>query len=159
MRYLDALGCGSRSRDPDYAARNRPANLRAIFHIKSDSAMFDSIAVLSGNGSADRVVAACGIGPFSSNCRPTRFGARLGETQQTICQAVNDLKKLCFLPYCKPPVNLSDASGLFEGAGRLFSPIWSYCRIRKSTVSRALSHQQICNEYVIDRRIFLNFAA
>jgi hypothetical protein len=32
--------------------------------MKSDSAMFDNIAMPSGNGSSNRVVAACAIGPL-----------------------------------------------------------------------------------------------
>jgi hypothetical protein len=48
-----------------YAARSAPAIRRAIFHIKSDSAMFDNIAVSSGSGSPDRILAVCGIGLFS----------------------------------------------------------------------------------------------
>jgi len=46
-----------------YAVASNHANRRATFHIKSDSAMFDNIAVPSGKGSSDRVPAACGIGP------------------------------------------------------------------------------------------------
>jgi len=46
-----------------YAVASAHANRRATFHIKSDSAMFDNIAVPSGKGSSDRVPAACGIGP------------------------------------------------------------------------------------------------
>ena len=45
-----------------YAANSKPAMCRAIFHIKSDSAMFDNIAVPSGSGSGNRVVAAYSIG-------------------------------------------------------------------------------------------------
>ena len=71
MRCVAAPSWGSRSQNPVYAARNRLANLKAIFHIKSDSAMFDNIAVLSGNRALDRVLAACGIGPFSSGCYTT----------------------------------------------------------------------------------------
>jgi hypothetical protein len=75
--------------------------------------MFDNIAVLSGNGSADRVVAACGIGPISSNWHPTRFGAPLVGGGQKICQEVNELKKLCFFSRRKLPVNSSVVSCLF----------------------------------------------
>ena len=35
---------------------------KAIFHRKSDNAMFDSIAVSRGSGSSNRVIAACAIG-------------------------------------------------------------------------------------------------
>jgi hypothetical protein len=73
MLYLEAVSWVSSSRNTVYAARNRLANLRAIFHIKSDSAMFDNIAVLSGNRSSDRVLAACGIGPFSSGWHTTKM--------------------------------------------------------------------------------------
>ena len=48
-----------------YAANSKPARRRAMFHIKSDSAMFDNIAVPSGNGSSARVGTACAIGFFS----------------------------------------------------------------------------------------------
>jgi len=45
-----------------YAANSKPAMRRAIFHIKSDSAMFDNIAVPRGSGSGNRVIAAYSIG-------------------------------------------------------------------------------------------------
>ncbi len=73
MLCVAAPSWGSHSQNPVYAARNRLASLRAIFHIKSDSAMFDNIAVLSGNRSSDRVLAACGIGPFSSDWHTTKM--------------------------------------------------------------------------------------
>jgi len=73
MLCVAAPSWGSHSQNPVYAARNRLANLKAIFHIKSDSAMFDNIAVLSGNRSSDRVLAACGIGPFSSDWHTTKM--------------------------------------------------------------------------------------
>jgi hypothetical protein len=76
MLYLETLSWVSSSRNTVYAARNRLASLRAIFHIRSDSAMFDNIAVLSGNRSADRVLAPCGIGPFSSRWHTTKIGKK-----------------------------------------------------------------------------------
>jgi len=79
MLYLEALSWVSSSRNTVYAARNRLASLKAIFHIRSDSAMFDKIAVLSGNRSADRVLATCGIGPFSSGWHMTKIGKKYAE--------------------------------------------------------------------------------
>jgi hypothetical protein len=76
MLYLEALSWVSSSPKTVYAARNRLASLRAIFHIRSDSAVFDNIAVLSGNLSADRVLAACGIGPFPSGWHTTKIGKK-----------------------------------------------------------------------------------
>jgi len=73
MLYLEALSWVSSSPKTVYAARNRLASLRAIFHIRSDSAVFDNIAVLSGNRSSDRVLAACGIGPFSPDWHTTKM--------------------------------------------------------------------------------------
>jgi hypothetical protein len=62
--------------NPVYAARNRLASLRAIFHIKSDSTTLNNIAVPSGNRSSDRVLAGCGIGPFSSGWHTTKRGKK-----------------------------------------------------------------------------------
>jgi hypothetical protein len=58
-----------------YAARSKPATRSAIFHISSDNAMLDNSAVLSGSGSSDRVLAACGIGvsPRAFTCSAQRF--------------------------------------------------------------------------------------
>ena len=44
-----------------YAAKSKPAMRKAIFHRKSDNAMFDSIAVSRGSGSCKRVIGACAI--------------------------------------------------------------------------------------------------
>jgi hypothetical protein len=41
--------------------------------------MFDKIAVLSGNRSSDRVLAACGIGPFSSGWYTTNMRKKYAE--------------------------------------------------------------------------------
>src|SRR5215469_6938432 len=62
-----------RGADPGVAARgtgpmtrcqasSKPAMRRAMFHMSSDSAKFDNIAVPSGSGSADRLVTTCSIG-------------------------------------------------------------------------------------------------
>ena len=107
MLCVAAPSWGSRSQNTVYAARNRLANLKAIFHIKSDSAMFDNIAVLSGNRALDRVLAACGIGPLSSGWHTTK-------TAQEICQAIVVIETRRFFSRSKRPVNLSDAS--FERA-------------------------------------------
>jgi hypothetical protein len=85
MLDVETLSWISSSQNTVYAARNRLANLKAIFHIKSDSAMFDNIAVLSGNRALDRVLAACGIGPLSSGWHTTK-------TAQETCQAVVVIK-------------------------------------------------------------------
>jgi hypothetical protein len=45
-----------------HAASSKPAMRKVIFHRKSDSAMFDNIAVPAGSGSCNPVVAACAIG-------------------------------------------------------------------------------------------------
>jgi hypothetical protein len=45
-----------------YAANSKLAMRKAIFHRKSDNAMFDSIAVARGRGSCNRVIAARAIG-------------------------------------------------------------------------------------------------
>ena len=92
MLYVEALGWGSRSQNPVHAARSRLASFRAIFHIKSDSAMFDNIAVLIGSGSSYRVLAPCGIGPFSLSWHITNCGTPAVNKPQKICQAGNDLK-------------------------------------------------------------------
>jgi hypothetical protein len=76
MPYVEALSWVSSSQNTVYASRNRLANLRAIFHVKSDSAMFDNIAVLSGNRSSDRVLAACDIGSFSSGWHTTKISKK-----------------------------------------------------------------------------------
>jgi len=47
---------------------SKPAMRRAMFHISSDSARFDNIAVLSGSGSPDRLVATCSIAFPSHTC-------------------------------------------------------------------------------------------
>jgi len=107
MLDVETLSWISSSQNTVYAARNRLANLKAIFHIKSDSAMFDNIAVLSGNRALDRVLAACGIGPLSSGWHTTK-------TAQEICQAIVVIKTRRFFSRSKRPVNLSDAS--FERA-------------------------------------------
>jgi hypothetical protein len=77
MLYVEALDWRSCSQNPVYAARKRLASLRAMFYIKSDSATFDNIAVPSGNRSSDRVLAACGIGPFSTGWRTTNLTLHL----------------------------------------------------------------------------------
>ncbi len=107
MPYVGALSWVSSSQNTVHAARNRLANLKAIFHIKSDSAMFDNIAVLSGNRALDRVLAACGIGPLSSGWRTTK-------TAQKLCQALVFVKTRRLFSRSKRSVNLSDAS--FERA-------------------------------------------
>ena len=107
MLDVEMLSWISSSQNTVYAARNRLANLKAIFHIKSDSAMFDNIAVLSGNRALDRVLAACGIGPLSSGWHTTK-------TAQEICHAIVVIKTRRFFSRSKRPVNLSDAS--FERA-------------------------------------------
>ena len=45
-----------------YAAKSKPAMRKAIFHRKSDNAMFDSIAVPKGIGSCNRIIVAGAIG-------------------------------------------------------------------------------------------------
>ncbi len=84
---------------PCYAARSRLATLRAIFHIKSDSAMFDNIAVLTGSGSSYRVLAPCGIGPFSLSWHITNCGTPAINKPQKICQTDNDLKMPWFFSH------------------------------------------------------------
>jgi hypothetical protein len=111
MLYFEALGWGSRSQNPVY----RPANLRAIFHIKSDRAMFDNIAVLSGNGSSDRVLAAGVIGLFSLVWHTTKCSAPFVNSAQEICQALIVLKTPWIFFRSKRPVNFFDVSS--EGAG------------------------------------------
>jgi len=103
MLCVAAPSPGSRSQNPVYAARNRLASLRAIFHIKSDSAMFDNIAVLSGSRSLDRVLAACGIGPFSSGWHTTK-------SAQETCRAIVVIKTRRLFSRSKRPVNFYDAS-------------------------------------------------
>ena len=157
MLCVAAPSRGSRPQNPVYAARNRLANLRAIFHIKSDSATFDNIAVPSGNRSSDRVLAACGIGPFSSGWRTTKSTVPLVNIAQEICQARVVMKTPWFSARSERPAKFSDGS--FERAGRLHPPIWPSCQIRKRAVNRRPPYQQICNEYVIRSRIFFIFAA
>ena len=148
MPYVGALSWVSSSQNTVHAARNRLANLKAIFHIKSDSAMFDNIAVLSGNLSADRVLAACGIGPLSSGWHTTKTG-------QEICQAIVVIETRRFFSRSKRPVNLSDAS--FERAAPPDPAILS--NPRNGGQSTNPPYQQICNEYMIDSRISFIFTA
>jgi hypothetical protein len=47
--------------DRPYWARSKPANLKTTFRMNYDRAIFESIAVLSGNGRSGRHLAACDI--------------------------------------------------------------------------------------------------
>jgi hypothetical protein len=147
MLYVEAPGWRSCSQNPVYAVRNRLASLRAIFHIKSDSATFDNIAVPSGNRSSDCVLAACGMGPFSSGWHTTKYA-------REICQAIVVSKTPRFFSRSKRPVNLFYAS--FERAGN--SPaVLAIAKSAKAGQSTSLSYQRICNRYVINAGIFFIF--
>ena len=150
MLDVEMLSWISSSQNTVYAARNRLANLKAIFHIKSDSAMFDNIAVLSGSRALARVLAACGIGPLSSGWHTTK-------TAQEICQAIVVIKTRRFFSRSKRPVNLSDAS--FERAAPPPPDPAILPNPRKSGQSTNPPYQQICNEYMIDSRISFIFTA
>jgi hypothetical protein len=75
MLYVEALSWRSHSQNLIMLPEIGLPAFRAIFHIKSDSATFNNIAVPSGYRFSDRVLAGCGIGPSArAGTRPS--GAR-----------------------------------------------------------------------------------
>lgn len=136
MRCVEEFGRDRRvCRNAVYAARSRLATRRAIFHINSDRAMLDNIAVPSGSGSSDRILAACGIGPFSPGWRIIGCSAPPFDRSQNLCQALANLKTPSFFRAPKRSVNFSDAAGFSE---RLATspPIWPVPNPRRAAKRR-----------------------
>ena len=122
-----------------YAANSKPAMRNVTFQRKSDSAMFDNIAVPGGSGCCNRVIAACAIGLLRltlshGNCRARCLLANIVPSRYQLETA---MFRFPYTARCK---------------------FFRHREIARQTIRRCFPCQQICNESLVNLRLISRYA-